>query len=69
MIDVNIKGVLTGTNIVLKGMKEKNKGTIINISSIAGRKTFNDHAVYCGTKFAVHAITENIRKIGRTMLE
>ena len=62
MIDVNIKGILTGTNIVLKGMKERNKGTIINISSIAGRKTFNEHAVYCGTKFAVHAITENIRK-------
>lgn len=62
MIDVNIKGILTGTNIVLKDMKERNEGTIINISSIAGRKTFNDHAVYCGTKFAVHAITENIRK-------
>lgn len=25
-------------------------------------KTFDNHAVYCGTKFAVHAITENIRK-------
>lgn len=62
MIDVNIKGILTGTNIVLKDMKERNTGTIINISSIAGRKTFNEHAVYCGTKFAVHAITENIRK-------
>ena len=62
MIDVNIKGILTGTNIVLKDMKERNEGTIINISSIAGRKTFNEHAVYCGTKFAVHAITENIRK-------
>lgn len=62
MIDVNIKGILTGTNIVLKDMRERNTGTIINISSIAGRKTFNEHAVYCGTKFAVHAITENIRK-------
>lgn len=62
MIDVNIKGILTGTNIVLKDMVDRNTGTIINISSIAGRKTFNNHAVYCGTKFAVHAITENIRK-------
>ncbi|AWX14212.1 oxidoreductase [Mergibacter septicus] len=62
MIDVNIKGILTGTSIVLKDMKERNEGTIINISSIAGKKTFNDHAVYCGTKFAVHAITENMRK-------
>ncbi|WP_300348531.1 SDR family oxidoreductase [Clostridium sp.] len=62
MIDVNVKGILTGTNIVLKDMVERNEGTIINISSIAGRKTFDNHAVYCGTKFAVHAITENIRK-------
>lgn len=62
MIDVNIKGILTGTNIVLNDMKKRNAGTIVNISSIAGRKTFDNHAVYCGTKFAVHAITENIRK-------
>lgn len=62
MIDVNIKGILTGTNIVLKDMVERNQGTIVNISSIAGRKTFDNHSVYCGTKFAVHAITENIRK-------
>lgn len=62
MIDLNIKGILTGTNIVLKDMVKRNEGTIINISSIAGRKTFDNHAVYCGTKFAVHAITENIRK-------
>ncbi len=62
MIDVNIKGILTGTNIVLKNMVQSGSGTIINVSSIAGRKTFNNHAVYCGTKFAVHAITENIRQ-------
>ena len=62
MIDVNVKGVLVGTNIVLNDMKTRNEGTIINISSIAGRKTFPNHAVYCGTKFAVHAITENMRE-------
>lgn len=62
MIDVNIKGVLTGTKIVLADMMERNEGTIINISSIAGRKTFDNHSVYCGTKYAVHAITESMRK-------
>lgn len=62
MIDVNIKGILTGMQAVLPDMLERNHGTIINISSIAGRKTFDNHAVYCGTKFAVHAITENMRK-------
>ncbi|GAL22794.1 short-chain dehydrogenase/reductase SDR [Vibrio maritimus] len=43
-------------------MKARNAGTIINISSIAGRKTFGNHAAYCGTKFAVHAISENVRE-------
>lgn len=62
MIDVNVKGILTGTRIVLPDMMAKNSGTIINISSIAGRKTFDQHAVYCGTKYAVHAITESMRK-------
>lgn len=62
MIDVNIKGILTTTHQVLKHMVDRNQGTIINISSIAGHKTFNNHAIYCGTKFAVSAITESIRK-------
>lgn len=62
MIDVNIKGILTGTHIVLPDMIANNAGTIIAISSIAGRKTFDNHSVYCGSKFAVHAITESMRK-------
>ncbi len=62
MIDVNIKGILTGTHVVLPDMVERNEGTIINISSVAGKKTFDNHSVYCGTKFAVHAITEAMRK-------
>ncbi|MGL5540528.1 MAG: SDR family oxidoreductase [Erysipelotrichaceae bacterium] len=62
MIDTNVKGILTTTHAVLPGMLERNGGTIINISSIAGRKTFNDHAVYCSSKFAVHAMSEALRK-------
>jgi NADP-dependent 3-hydroxy acid dehydrogenase YdfG len=62
MIDINIKGVLTGIRLVLTGMVERGSGTIVNIGSIAGVKTFSNHAVYCGTKFAVHAISEAIRE-------
>jgi len=62
MIDVNLKGVLAGIHAVLPGMVERGRGTIINMSSIAGRKTFPNHAAYCGTKFAVHAISENLRE-------
>ncbi|MCG8993637.1 SDR family oxidoreductase [Laribacter hongkongensis] len=62
MLDVNVKGVLNGIHAVLPGMLARRHGTIINISSVAGRKTFPNHAAYCGTKFAVHAISENLRE-------
>lgn len=61
MLNVNVMGVLNGVKTVLGKMVARQGGTIINISSIAGRKTFPDHAAYCATKFAVHALTENIR--------
>lgn len=62
MFDVNVLGLLNGMQAVLAPMMERNSGTIINISSIAGKKTFPNHAAYCGTKFAVHAISENVRE-------
>ena len=62
MFDINVIALLNGMQAVLAPMKARKGGTIINISSIAGRKTFGNHAAYCGTKFAVHAITENVRE-------
>lgn len=62
MIDVNLKGVMNGIHAVLPAMIARESGTIVNIGSIAGRKTFGAHSVYCGTKFGVHAITETIRE-------
>lgn len=62
MLDVNVLGVLNGIKTVINGMIKRQTGTIINISSVAGRKTYPNHAAYCGTKFAVHALTENIRE-------
>ena len=62
MLDVNLRGLLNGVHLVLGSMVERKTGTIINLGSIAGRKTFPNHSVYCGTKFAVHAMTENMRE-------
>ncbi|GAB2657700.1 SDR family oxidoreductase [Vibrio panuliri] len=62
MFDVNVIGLMNGMQAVLAPMKQRRAGTIINISSVAGRKTFPNHAAYCGTKFAVHAISENVRE-------
>jgi len=62
MVNVNIMGVLNGIHTVLNKMIERRTGTIINIGSLSGRKTFRRHAVYCATKFAVHALSETIRE-------
>lgn len=62
MYNTNVIGLLNGMQAVLPSMIEQNSGTIINISSIAGKKTFADHVAYGGTKFAVHSISENVRE-------
>ncbi len=60
-IDINTKGVMNTLHAVVNGMKERQTGTIVNMSSIAGRKIYPDHTVYCGTKYFVHAVSESLR--------
>ena len=61
MIAINATGVMNGVHAVMTGMMERRHGTIVNMSSIAGRKVYPDHTVYCGTKFFVHAVSESLR--------
>ncbi|WP_022698724.1 SDR family oxidoreductase [Euryhalocaulis caribicus] len=62
MVDVNIKGVLNGIAAVMPGMKDRGKGHIINVSSVAGHLVFPGSAVYSATKFAVRALSEGLRQ-------
>lgn len=62
MLDTNVMGVLNGTQIVLQNMIDRQGGTIINMSSIAGFKAFINHAAYVASKFGVHGATETIRQ-------
>jgi NADP-dependent 3-hydroxy acid dehydrogenase YdfG len=61
MIAINANGVMNGVHAVMTGMMDRRHGTIVNMSSIAGRKVYPDHTVYCGTKFFVHAVSESLR--------
>ena len=62
LIDINCTGVLNCMHAVMPAMQARRHGTIINISSIAGRKSYPSHDVYCGTKFFVHAVSEGARR-------
>jgi NADP-dependent 3-hydroxy acid dehydrogenase YdfG len=61
MIDTNIKGLLYVSRTLTPGMISRRKGHIINIGSIAGKEVYDNGNVYCGTKFAVDAITKSMR--------
>jgi NADP-dependent 3-hydroxy acid dehydrogenase YdfG len=62
MIDVNIRGVLHGIAAALPHFKKERSGQFVNVSSLGGHKAVATGAVYCGTKFAVHAISEALRQ-------
>jgi NADP-dependent 3-hydroxy acid dehydrogenase YdfG len=62
MVNVNITGLLNATHLVLDGMVTRNRGTVVNIGSVAGRKTGATAAVYNATKFGVHAMSEAMRE-------
>lgn len=61
MIDTNVKGVLYATRYVAPKMVARGCGHIINIGSIAGRQVYENGAVYCASKHALHALTEGTR--------
>jgi NADP-dependent 3-hydroxy acid dehydrogenase YdfG len=61
IIDVNLKGLIYMTRLILPYMVERNAGHIVNIGSVGGRWTLPGGVVYCATKFAVRAITDGLR--------
>lgn len=62
MIDGNVKGILYVSKLVMPGMIERKSGHIINISSVAGKQTYPNGAVYCASKSAVESISQGMRQ-------
>ena len=61
MMDINVKGLLYVTKVILPKMVERKKGHIVNISSIAGLEVYPRGNVYCASKHAVDALTKGMR--------
>lgn len=59
IIDINQNGTFYGMRAVLPTMVEKNNGSIINISSLAGlRHDISVNPAYTASKFAVRGLTK-----------
>jgi Short-chain dehydrogenases of various substrate specificities len=65
MIDLNIRSLVGLTHRYLTGMRQRKKGTIINVSSAAGFQPIPFMATYAATKSFVTAFSEAIAEENR----
>ena len=65
VFEVNFFGVVRLIQAVLPGMKARQGGYIVNVSSMAGEigGPFND--IYCASKFALGGLTESLAPVLR----
>jgi NAD(P)-dependent dehydrogenase (short-subunit alcohol dehydrogenase family) len=60
MISTNLKSVLFASKFAFEAMKSNS--SIINISSLAGKRGSSNNSVYCATKFGVNGLTQALAK-------
>jgi short-subunit dehydrogenase len=58
MIDINLRGVITGSRLAARRFAERGHGVIINVASLCGVSAYPGLATYCGTKHAVVGFSE-----------
>ena len=61
LIDVNLRAVLHLCRLVVPGMVARDRGHVVNISSIAGAYNFGGNSTYHATKAAVSMLSRQLR--------
>jgi len=60
-VDINLHGVITGTQLAIARMTPRRSGHIVNIASQAGKAGIPGIATYSATKHAVVGLSEAVR--------
>jgi len=61
LVDVNLRAVLHLCRLVVPGMVSRDRGHVVNISSIAGVYNFGGNSTYHATKAAVSMLSRQLR--------
>jgi NADP-dependent 3-hydroxy acid dehydrogenase YdfG len=61
LVDVNLRAVLHLVRLVVPGMVARDRGHVVNISSIAGHYNFGGNTSYHATNSAVHMLSRQLR--------
>jgi NADP-dependent 3-hydroxy acid dehydrogenase YdfG len=67
VIDVNLMGVVYGSDAAYKQMARQGSGHLVNIASLAGLIPFPTNAPYAATKHAVVGLSLSLRAEGRDL--
>jgi NADP-dependent 3-hydroxy acid dehydrogenase YdfG len=62
MIEVNLLGAITTTEVFLDQLRANGSGDLINISSVAGRTARPSNGVYAATKWGINGWSESLRQ-------
>jgi short-subunit dehydrogenase len=60
-LDINVYGVIVGTQLAIERLRPRGSGHIVNIASQAGKTAIPGIATYSGTKHAVVGICEAVK--------
>jgi NAD(P)-dependent dehydrogenase (short-subunit alcohol dehydrogenase family) len=60
-VDINLHGVITGTQLAISRLQPRGSGYIVNIASQAGKAGIPGIATYSATKHAVVGLSESVR--------
>ncbi|MGQ4273075.1 oxidoreductase [Terrihabitans sp. B22-R8] len=60
MFEINVWGLVDMTRAVLPAMRARRSGTIVNVSSIGGIRSFPAFSFYHGTKYTVEGLSESL---------
>ena len=58
VVETNLKGTFLMCRAVLGSMRNRGRGHIINVASIAGKVGTANRSIYCASKFGVVGLTE-----------
>jgi NADP-dependent 3-hydroxy acid dehydrogenase YdfG len=62
MVEVNLLGAITATEVFLDQLTDGGGGDIVNISSVAGRTARAGNGVYAATKWGLNGWSESLRR-------
>ena len=61
-MNVNLKGTFLCCQVAIDKMLKNGGGTILNMSSLSGKKASSWQTIYCASKFGVQGLTQSIAK-------